>query len=1274
MSDYLPSPLLAACVVVGASSERLQEVCQAVNGNLEDILLEPEALYVQAPPFVSAPQAESGAVRSHRKRHRSLLRKKKRSAATATASQAHHHCASKDAKDERNGREDITVPKDIDLTALPQLCFPGGLQVTNVKLEEEFHFLVFTDVFGNKSYGVVMQCSRPIQELTSQCQNGHGSKLFCAYSFCVISKYPYFTALKDCLSCLLTELRDCQFLDIEEKVRAFAAKLSLVPIPPPGQLHLMFTLHPLTIELPSREDKDYPAVDLDLHLPFLCFLPHYLLQVLSCLLQEQRVVLFSATWARLTLVAESLLLFLQPLTWQHPYVPVLARGMLDFLMAPTAFLMGCHLSHFQEVAAETDDLILVNIDNGNVSTSCSETVDLPDIPTHAANCFTERCQSLRIHFDLDQCKRASCTDIERQRAQRRVWRRNLNFDIQRLTTELIVNIFRDVSCHLNYEHRVFNSEEFLKSREPAEQPFYKSVLETHIFHSFLRDRLNRKMDNFARMEISTRSEMQKMKASLESPRRPTMQEIQARRRSSLPEYKLITRQGMSLPNPGDQDQSINFQRSSLLTKSIMCEPVASRSLKPVKILKLPGFPDFLTFHAVQTFYTELIQLLDKAIDSVKNDDSTLLARYYYLRGFTNLLSSRRLSALGDFHTLYKTDTAIFPTKLVTWLVDSLIHEEQQQANKWPELKRLIHKVKMKNEKLSSKFDDDVKTFELPRKNLDRDNFVRCIQEGGIVKDVATIHRLFDALTGGEPKQVDAKLFKAFYTFWKQTEAEAQDVSLPTEVIERLDHSECVYKLSSCIKTSHGVGKIAMTQKRLFLLPEGQPGFLEIAMFRDIQEVKIASAPFLLVRIPSLRIRTSGRSELFEANLKTETDLWNLVVKEMWAGRKMADQHKDPQYMAQALTNVLLMDAVVGCQHNQRSISAASKLAYFDKVKNEVPMMVPKTTSETLKHKIYPSLDLSEPQTVHVLLYTPGKLTCDDSKDEMNPKLWVALNGGRVVVFDAASWSMLEDCIYLGVSQLNCMAGLVQDQVWIGSQDSVIYIIDTHSLSCNKQLTEHRHEVTGLTLDAGDQHGSSDMYSCSSDGTILQWDSSSLKAKRQFHVKCKSLSSIQVHGDTLWCCCDDSIVELKNSEMSQRRLLLPEHLRSPTSRFTSFIVIPERGELWTGLADSGDLYVWFADGHKAAFKKISLTSCLGVTCMIRVKDQIWVGCHGKSGVGGHCDGQLKGQLVVVHTQTLTVAKELQAHSDSIHTLCSAEERYVLSGSAQRDGKIAIWKVE
>ncbi|XP_012723130.2 DENN domain-containing protein 3 isoform X1 [Fundulus heteroclitus] len=1266
MTDCLPPTLLEACVVVGASSEKQQEVYQAVNSNggSESLLLEPEVLHVLAPPFHRPTEHE--ALKSRGKRHRSFLRKKKE-----------HPSSGQSTLEGKGGGEDVGVPKNIDLMALPQLCFPGGLQVSPEEKNEQFHFLVFTDVFGNKTHGVVTQYYRPILEGMSCYQNGSGSskrsKLFVAFGVCVISKYPYFTALKDCLSCLLLQLRSCRLSETEERLKEFAIKLSLVPIPPPGQLHLMFTLRPLTIMLPSREDINLPAVDLDLHLPFLCFRPQHLLIVLSCLLQEQRVVLFSADWARLTLIAESLLIFLQPLTWQHPYVPVLARGMLDFLMAPTAFLMGCHVSHFAEVSSETDDLILVNIDDGSVSTSLSDTIDLPEIPLAAADYFIQRSQSLQVNFDLAHYHSASCMDINEQRAQRRAWQHKLNHEIQRIALELLVNIFRDVSSHLNYEHRVFHSEEFLKTREPDEQLFYKTVLDTHIFHSFLRDRLNKKMDNFARLDLSIRSEMQKMMSMVEVQRRPTMNEIVTRKKGSILGNRLSKRMGMSLPNLRG-DQAMSFERNSLLTRIGMSNSALKVAPKSVKVFKLPDFPASLSYLAVQAYYSELIQSLGKAILSAQNDNSTLLARFYYLRGFINTLCSRRLDALSDFQNLNKTDTAIFPTHLVAWLVESLHQDELQQAHKRPELKRLILKIKTDSEKPVVQTDNHIKKFELPQNPSDQDEFVRCVQECGIVKDVATIHRLFDALADGQIKKVDPEVFRVFYTFWKETEAEAQDVNLPCEVISHLDNSECVYKLSTSVKTSHGVGKIALTQKRLFLLTQGQPGFLDITKFRDIQEVKIASAPFLLVRIPSLRIRTSSRPETFEANLKMETELWYLIVKEMWAGRKMADQEKDPQHMAQALTNVLLMDAVVGCLHPHRSISAASKLVYFDKIIQEVHVTVPETTSKTLKHKINPSLDLAEPQTVCVLLYTPGQLRGKGSQRVMNPKLWVALNGGRVVVFDAASWSMLQDCIQVGESQVTCMMGLVQDQVWMGSQDSVIYIIDTHSMSCNKQLTEHRHEVTGLSVDTRDHNNGQLAYSCSCDGTILQWDSTSLKVKSQFYLNCDRLCSIQFYNGILWCRCGDSIVELKKSGTPHRRIVLPDDLRSMPSCFSCFIAIPESGQVWTGCSDSVELCLWQTNNLKQPPKRIALPGSSGVTCMIRVKSQIWVGCRGWSRVGGLCDGQLKSLVLVIDLDSLTVTKELLAHSDSIQTLCSAEDRYVLSGSARRDGKIAIWQVE
>lgn len=65
-------------------------------------------------------------------------------------------------------------------------------------------------------------------------------------------------------------------------------------------------------------------------------------------------------------------------------------------------------------------------------------------------------------------------------------------------------------------------------------------------------------------------------------------------------------------------------------------------------------------------------------------------------------------------------------------------------------------------------------------------------------------------------------------------------------------------------------------------------------------------------------------------------------------------------------------------------------------------------------------------------------------------------------------------------------------------------------------------------------------------------------------------------------------------------------------------------------------------------------------------QVWVGCVGRSST--------KGKIYILDTETRQVLKELHGHNDKVKALCSAEDRYVLSGAGKHDGKIAIWKVE
>ncbi|XP_065484221.1 DENN domain-containing protein 3 isoform X2 [Caloenas nicobarica] len=1213
MEDVLPPGLLEICLLVGVPRERVRALLQGTQRKPKNLPpLDPEVLSVFVPPFISRDDIQvtnTSGNHLNKSKRRSFRKKKERPKI--------ENLKSLNGEQKAPDTEDITVPKDIDLIGLPQLCFPGGLYVTSESKEDHVHFLVFTDVCGNRTYGVVAQYYQPMQDgcisLNGQAhwesaQTGKMPVCFVPFAICVISRYPYFNALKDCLSCLLVQLRPFKDLDVEEHIKEFAAKLFLIPSPPPGPLHLVFNMKPLQIIIPSREDPDSPIIDLDLHLPLLCFKPEQVLQIMTCILTERRIVFFSSDWALLTLVAECFMLYLHPLQWQHTFVPLLSHQMLDFVMAPTSFLMGCHTDHFEEVSTETEDLILINIDNGDITHSkmAEEEPEIPDVPAQAAETFIKRVESLRLHYDLELCHLRASVDLGELQMRRRAWQQKLNTEVQQTALQLIVNIFREVKDHLNYEHRVFNSEEFLKTRAIGDQPFYKKVLETYMFHSFLKARLNRKMDAFAQLELSTQSEEDRFNLMFHTPRRMTMEKMASKLFN--PQYKISRRMVISMPNLQDIKLPEGPTRNSSLRR-IETGVAVKMPSKSVSTFKIPEIHFPLIFQCVHAYYTDFFNHLSKAINTSPPDNSALLARYFYLRGLISLMQGKLLNALSDFQNLDKTDLRIFPTDLVRKIVETMPPSERSQADRKPELKKLISRV-MEKQREVLKVDDHVKHFELPKTHMQLDDFVRRIQESGIVKDIGTIHRLFDALTVGHQKQIDPETFRDFYNYWKETEAEAQEVNLPPTVIEHLDKNECVYKLSCSVKTNYGVGKIALTQKRLFLLTEGgRPGYVQIAAFRDIE---------------------------------------------------------DPQYIQQALTNVLLMDAVVGALQSPKAIYAASKLSYFDRMKNEVPMMVPKTTSETLKHKINPSAGETFPQAIDVLLYTPGHLDPSERPGNAHPKLWCALNEGKVVVFDASTWSIQQHCFKMGRSKLTCMIMVEQSQVWIGSQDSIIYIINTHSMSCNKQLNDHRSDVTDIIVEK--KNGiPSEAYSSSLDGTVIAWNISTLKVNRVFQLPCQNLTSIKLHNDQLWCCTGSCILVVSTYEF-RLQMKVEHHLKDVCSYFLCFQLFPEKHEVWASYSGSSDLYIWNTKDFTNTPQKIHLQDCSEITCMIRVKNQMWVGSSGRS------QGKSKGKIYVVSAEKKTVEKELVGHADTVKALCSAEDRYVLSGSGKDEGKIAIWKAE
>ncbi|GCC37421.1 hypothetical protein chiPu_0015925 [Chiloscyllium punctatum] len=1075
--------LLEMCLIIGISPKNLRRVIQDMHSSFFDATdITPEVLSIHAPPF-TGPQTNV-----HTDSQSSSHKQEEIVGPTFTSAQLFGNM--------ETFKEHLNVPKGIELCGLPELCFPDGFKLPVEEQEESFHFLVLTDILGNRQQGVVLHINREIK---------------------------------------------------------------------------CFELGPLSIVLSPPEDIDSPVIDIGLHIPFLCFKSETVLQILTYILTERRLVFFSTNWPLLTLVTECFIHYLYPLQWRHPYIPVLGNQMLDLVMAPTVFLMGCHSRHFETIN-EVEELVLVDVDNGTVLTTQHKGLETPHLPTAA----------------------------------------------------------------------------FLK---------------TDLFHCFLKARMNKKVDAFTRWERSesnrvnweqTLNTCSSVNVSSTFPRKKKDQSLHCRQ--------------MSTTSANDKAaclESVAHRNSLKMNKTL---GRVSKSKAPLRTLYLPSFPcDPLDSLSVSLYYTKLVVQISRTIDQTCIEDSEALAVCFYLRGIVRLAQGQSLQALLDFQNLEKINMNFFPWDLVKHTLNSMTPEELHTVQETEELKRLFFGTMQKHWD-TLKQEESVKNFELPKMPLNKQDFGMHIQAAGIVNNPNNTDRLFDILAGGQQKLIEPKMFDELYSRWNEIKLEMDNITLPPEVMQNLLENERISKVSNPVKTSYGLGRVVLSQKRLFLLMEAHPYCKEIALFRDIEEVEFCLPVSIFpLKILALKIKVRDKKEPFIANLKSERDLWKVIIREMCAGKFLADRHKDPQYIQQALSNIQLINAVAKCNFHQRPMVIASKLAYLDHTVGQESQAVPRMTSDALKHTLHLTDSNSTPYAVDVLLYVPGNLDPCESA-ETHPKLWCGLSDGRVMMYNAATWIMEQPPIQAGHSKLNCMIGIGYEQVWLGSEDSSIYIIDALAMSCNKRLVGHRNQVSDMIQEETQENGDSisQIYSCSLDGSILLWDPGLMEIKSQFQLpQCWRLTSMLLHRDHIWCCVEYSLLVLARDGTQIQEVTLTPSPEGSSNLMTDFLIIPQRDELWVVCSQRANVYIWKTDDLKDPIQTIPLPGCANISCMIHVKNQVWVG-------GGGTTNNSKGRIYIINSESHSLEKELEAPCGGIGALCSAEDRYVLSGT--QDSKAIIWKVD
>ncbi|XP_066590065.1 DENN domain-containing protein 5B isoform X1 [Prorops nasuta] len=285
-----------------------------------------------------------------------------------------------------------------DEHAVCMLCLPSGLKFRTQKhsIEPTFHSFVLTKEDGHRTYGFSLvfyeECrnrkicaamqtlqAMHITELSSG-QNGtppssrHNTrslprhfklsthspsaalgyydstkdKLLVTKSISLLCQQPYLHAART----FLTNLYKCvprhpgPGLSLESYVYSL---LYNVPVPLSGKSLKFFVpnVEPakppleLVIHQPNPS-QELPMLDYPLKDVFTWLGVETVIQLFTCVLLENQVLLRSADFHKLMVVSECITALLFPFSWQHVYVPILPASLHHFLDAPVPFIMGLH--------------------------------------------------------------------------------------------------------------------------------------------------------------------------------------------------------------------------------------------------------------------------------------------------------------------------------------------------------------------------------------------------------------------------------------------------------------------------------------------------------------------------------------------------------------------------------------------------------------------------------------------------------------------------------------------------------------------------------------------------------------------------------------------------------------------------------------------------------------------------------------------------------------------------------------------------------------------
>ncbi|KAJ3671152.1 hypothetical protein LUZ60_008578 [Juncus effusus] len=263
---------------------------------------------------------------------------------------------------------------------LPTCVLPAGVAIHSSGLDPKdsstfprSYPIVLTEGDGSKCYVSCIAFRDPIcQDIIESYQIPSNS--FADKCICLVSHSPSFGVLREALEELFVVCfspSGCS-KPVWEIINYMVSK---VPLPTPGKVRVLFSLENrlLSVEAPPKETL--PHADISFQPLVQCLDVDNLIQLFTAVLLERRILLRSNKYTLLTLVSEAICHLIYPLRWQHVYIPLVFFSGIDYIDAPTPYMMGLH-SGVDTSLMTMDGVVVVDLEYNRITT----TEEIPGIP------------------------------------------------------------------------------------------------------------------------------------------------------------------------------------------------------------------------------------------------------------------------------------------------------------------------------------------------------------------------------------------------------------------------------------------------------------------------------------------------------------------------------------------------------------------------------------------------------------------------------------------------------------------------------------------------------------------------------------------------------------------------------------------------------------------------------------------------------------------------------------------------------------------------------